>query len=285
MTFLVTKANGYKQTFDRAKVVQTCLRMGATTQIANQIADKIEGKLYEGISTREILQMIFRYMRKFKPGVRNLFDLRKGISLMESKPEFELYVQKLLTYIGYEVGPNRILRGKCGEHEVDATAKKDGVRYFVEAKHHSNYHAFTGLDESRIAYAILEDVNEGYLAGKTGLKFDRAMIVTNTRYSDHAIKYGTCKNILQIGWSMLQTQGLRDIIKEYNMYPLSILKELKKETRKKFVKAGIVMINQLLESNEEELSSKTGLPTQVISQIKHKAKTNSETYYNKNKSD
>jgi len=273
MTFSVTKANGYKQPFDRAKVVQTCLRMGATPQIANQIADKVENKLYEEIPTREILQMIFRYMRKHKPEIKNLFDLKKGISIMESKPEFELYVQKLLTYIGYEVGPSRILRGKCGEHEVDAIAKKDEITYFVEAKHHSSYHSLTGLDESRIAYAILEDTNEGYLEGSTDLKVDRAMIVTNTRYSDHAIKYGTCKNILQVGWSMLQTPGLRDIIKEYSMYPLSCLRELRKETRRKFVNAGIVLIGQVLELDEEELSKKTGLPKQVITEIKQKTQT------------
>lgn len=282
MTFSVTKANGYKQPFDRAKVVQTCLRMGSTPQIANQIADKVENKLYEGISTREILQMIFRYMRKHKPEIKNLFDLKKGISIMESKPEFELYVQKLLTYIGYEVGPSRILRGKCGEHEVDAIAKKDEITYFVEAKHHSSYHSLTGLDESRIAYAILEDANEGYLEGSIDLKVDRAMIVTNTRYSDHAIKYGTCKNILQVGWSMLQTPGLRDIIKDYNMYPLSCLKELQKETRRKMVNAGIVLIGELLESDNEELSRKTGIPQHIIIKIKQKAQINTITHSGKN---
>ena len=40
---------------------------------------------------------------------------------MESKPEFELYVQKLLITLGTKW--SRILRGN-GEHEVDATAKK-----------------------------------------------------------------------------------------------------------------------------------------------------------------
>ena len=38
--------------------------------------------LYDGISTQKILNLIFILMRKSKPAVKHLFDLRRGISLM-----------------------------------------------------------------------------------------------------------------------------------------------------------------------------------------------------------
>jgi len=136
--------------------------MGANRQIAYEIAEKVEKRLYDGISTDKILQMIFRLLRKHKPTIRYFLDLRKGLSLMSSKPEFEKFVQILLAHHGFEVSPNQIIRGKCVGHEVDAIARKDGVTYFVESKHHSNYHIPTGLDESRIARAVLEDVTEGF---------------------------------------------------------------------------------------------------------------------------
>ena len=85
---------------------------------------------------------------------------------MDSKPEFENFVQVLLARNGFEVSPNRLVTGKCVEHEVDAIARKDGITFFVEAKHHVNYHTPTGLDESRIARAVLEDVTEGFRLGK-----------------------------------------------------------------------------------------------------------------------
>ena len=116
----VNKANGYKQQFDRGKVVATCLRMGATPEVAAQIAEKVERDLYEGISTGQILQMIFRYLRSYKPAVKYRFDLRRALSLMEPKPEFETFIRVLLAHSGFEVEGNRVLRGKCGEHEVDA---------------------------------------------------------------------------------------------------------------------------------------------------------------------
>ena len=277
LNVLVTKANGYKQPFDRNKVVQTCLRMGASPQVADKVAGMVERRLYAGISTREILQLTFRFMRKYKPTVKHLLDLRKGLSMMEPKPEFETYIRTLLANSGYEVESNRILRGKCGEHEVDAIAKKDGVTYFVEVKHHYSYHTLTGLDESRIAQAILEDANDGYLLGMSTLKIDRAMIVTNTRYSDHAIQYGSCKNILQIGWSSPHTLGLRDMVQNSALYPLSCLRGIRYETRMRLVNSGIVLVKQLLDADGSELARKAGLPREVAFEIIGRAQASVNT--------
>ena len=273
MPVFVTKADGSKQLFDREKVAKTCLRMGADRRIAFEVADEVEARLYDGIPTRKVLQLIFRLLRKHKPAIRHFLDLKKGLSLMNSKPEFEKFVQILLAHHGFEVSPNRILKGKCVGHEVDAIARKDGVTYFVEAKHHSNYHTPTGLDESRIARAVLEDVAEGFALGKNDVKIDRAMIVTNTRYSEHARRYGKCRNILQIGWSSPKTLGLQNMIEEKKLYPLSCIKGLNSETKMKLVNSGIVLIKQLLEEEPSKLAEETGISRETLKKVIEKAET------------
>ena len=274
MSVLVTKADGSKQTFDKEKVIKTCLRFGANRKTAYEIADKVEQRLYEGIPTAKILRMIFAFMRRRRPSVRYLFDLRKGLSLMSSKPEFEKFIQVLLAHNGFEVSPNRILKGRCVEHEVDAIARQDGITYFVEAKHHSSYHNSTGLDESRIARAVLEDVQEGFARGKTDLKIDRAMIITNTRYSTYAMRYGRCRNILQIGWSSPPNLGLQNMIEKENLYPLSCLRDLKREVRRRLVDAGIVTIQQLVEEDSATLSRTTDLSREMFARIKERINPN-----------
>jgi len=256
------------------------MRMGADVHVAHEVAEKIERKLYNGIPTRMILRMIFKFMRKHKPAVVNLFDLKKGLSLMSSKPEFEIFVQLLLANHGFEVKPNKILRGKCVKHEVDAIARKDAITYFVEAKHHKSYHSLTGLDESRIARAVLEDITEGFMLGRTELKIDRAMIVTNTRYSEHAIQYGLCRNIEQIGWNSSENLGLQNMIYEKKLYPLSCLKGLREEDRMKLVESGIVLIGQLFRENLYELAKRTRLPQLELSGIVEKAMSiSNEVWY------
>jgi hypothetical protein len=247
--------------------------MGVSREKADEVSGKVEKQLYDGIPTSKILQITFRLLHSYKPAVKHLLDLRRGLSLMDSKPEFEVFVQVLLANNGFKVSPNRILPGKCAEHEVDAIAKKNGLTYFVEAKHHVNYHTPTGLDESRIARAILEDVTEGFQCGSCNLKIDRAMIVTNTRYSEHAKRYGKCRDILQIGWNSPTNLSLHSMIEKNSLYPISCLRGLKRKTKTKLVNKGIVLMKQVLEENPSTLARKTRIPKETIRQVIAKAET------------
>ena len=273
MVVMVKKADGSVQPFVKDKIIKTCLRVGANMKIAEEIAENIEAKAYNGIETENILQLIFRYLRKYRPIIQHSVDLRKGLSLLRSKPDFERFVQIMLSEKGYKVTSNRIIRGRCTEHEVDAIASKDDVTYFVEAKHHQNYHTPTGLDESRIARAVLEDVTEGGELGLNNLEINRAMIVTNTKFSEHAKQYGECRGISLIGWSYPPYQGLQDLIEEKKIYPITCLKRLKKETMMKLSSSGIVTMKQLVREESKELARKTELERKTLETIKDRAKS------------
>jgi hypothetical protein len=195
---------------------------------------------------------------------------------MDSKPEFETFVRILLSENGFEVTGNQILQGSCIEHEVDAIARKDDETFFVEAKHHVGYHTLTGLDESRIAYAVLEDITDFVNKGKSSFRVNHAMIVTNTRYSEHARRYGDCKNILQIGWDSPKDCSLQSMIERRKLYPLSCLKGLKHDTRIRLVDCGIVIIKQLTEEDPEKLSKDASLPLEIVKIIVDKAKVSAE---------
>jgi transcriptional regulator NrdR family protein len=64
LTVFVTKFDGTRQQFSKEKIVRTCMRMGATRTVAESVADEIEARIYDGITTRKILQMIFSRLRK-----------------------------------------------------------------------------------------------------------------------------------------------------------------------------------------------------------------------------
>lgn len=265
MGIYVIKADGKRQLFDRAKVVNTCIRMGASREIAGEIAKSVETDVYDGIETVKILQMIFRLLGKYKSVVKYIVGLRESLSLMKSKPDFERYIQILLQEHGYNVSSNQIVRGRCVGHEVDAIARKNGETYIVEVKHHLNFHARTGLDESRIAWAILEDVHEGFELGLCDLKIDKAMIITNTKFSEEANSYGECRGIQQIGWSYPPNNGLQAWIEEKKLYPITYLKNLKIVDRERLASSGIILLSQLVNMNPEELVRTTGISREIIS--------------------
>ena len=272
MAIFVTKADGKKELFDREKVVRTCLRMGAARQVAETVAKKIETSLYDGIETQKILQMIFRQLSRHEPVVKHKIDLRKALSLMKSKPDFEFFIRALLSEHGYEVTPNQILNGKCVEHEVDAIARKDGLTYIVEVKHHSNYHVLTGLDVSRVARAVFEDVTEGFELRLNSLKIDKAMIVCNTKFSEHAERYAECRGIKNIGWNSPPDLNIQTMITEKKLYPITYLKGLTITTTERLTQAGIILLKQLTAKDPRELRRETRLPKEALDVIIKRAR-------------
>ena len=267
----VTKADGSKQLFDKQKIINTCLRLQATLEQAQSIADKIEARAYDGIPTKKILQMVFLYMKKYRPAIGYQIDLRQAIAMLRSKPDFEIFVAKLFEALGYKVETNLIIQGKCVEHEIDVVARKDSEIILVEVKHHVNHHTYSGLDTFLQLNSTLEDLREGYESGKNNFKFTKAILICNTKVSEHAKRYALCKGLEFIAWKFPPEKGLERIIEEYKLYPITFLKGIEREEVYKLADAGIVTIKQLLD-DVEKISRKTGMNKSRLLELQKAAK-------------
>jgi len=267
----VTKADGSKQPFDKQKIINTCLRLQATLEQAQSIADKIEAKAYDGIPTKKILQMVFLYMKKYRPAIGYQIDLRQAIAMLRSKPDFEVFVAKLFEAMGYEVERNLIIQGKCIEHEIDVVARKDSEVILVEVKHHVNHHTYSGLDTFLQLNSTLEDLKEGYESGKNNFKFTKAILICNTKVSDHARRYALCRGLEFIAWKFPQEKGLERLIEEYKLYPITFLKGIERNEAYKLADASVVTLKQLLD-DVEKISRKSGIGKNRILQLQKAAK-------------
>ncbi len=268
----VKKFDGREEPFLKEKIIRTCLRMHASYEQAKAIADEIEKKAYDGIETKKILDLIFKYLKNFKPEVKYQIDLREAIALLKPKPDFERFVQLILNEYGYEVKGNLVLAGGCVEHEIDGILKKENEIIMLEVKHHLNHHVYTGLDTVLEVNSSLEDLKEGFKLGKNAIKFSKALIVCNTKFSDHAIRYAKCKGIELIGWKYPEEKGLERLIEEKKLYPITFLKDLDEKTREKFSFAGIFLLKQILDLSIEELYQRTGIPRSKLKKLVESAK-------------
>jgi hypothetical protein len=267
----VTKADGSKQQFDKQKIINTCLRLQATPEQAKSIADKIEARAYDGIPTKKILQMVFQYMKKYRPAIGYQIDLKQAIAMLRSKPDFEIFVAKLFEAMGYEVKTNLIIQGKCIEHEIDVIARKGNEIILIEVKHHVNHHTYSGLDVFLQLNSNLEDLRLGYESGKNNFKFTKAILICNTKVSDHARRYALCKGLEFIAWKFPQEKGLERLIEDYKLYPITFLKEIERDEAYKLADVGIVTIKQLLD-DAEKISRKSGISKNRVLQLQKAVK-------------
>ena len=255
----VTKADGSLQPFDPGKVRRTLRNLGLGAGDADRVADEIEESVPDGMKTAAVLRMIRARARTVRPAVRHRTDLRRALALLRPKPDFEEFVRVLLREHGYRVQAGCVLAGRCGEHEVDAVASKDGTTIFVEVKHHASHHRMTGLDEGRIARAIVEDLQEGFRSGRCTVSIDGALIVCNTKLSEHAKRYAACRGIGHIGWDYPAEQNLRAMIEETQSYPVTIVSGVGPSASTRLAAAGVFTAKQVAYGDATAIARDTGL--------------------------
>jgi len=268
----VTKANGGRQPFDRGKVQRTLQKMGVGVEDAEGIAREIEESVPDGVKTSAVLQMIRARALAVRPAVAYRTNLRRALALLRSKPEFEEFVRVLLREHGYQVETGGILPGLCGEHEVDGIAQKDGTRDFIEVKHHASPHRMTGLDEGRIARAIVEDLQEGFRSGRCPVSIDGALIVCNTKLTDHAKRYANCRGIGHIGWDYPEEQNLRSMIEETRSYPVTIVAGVSQSTIGRLAAAGFVTAKQVADGDASAIAHLSGVPLKDVQLVAGRAR-------------
>jgi hypothetical protein len=200
-------------------------------------------------------------------------DLRLALSTLKPKPDFEEYTTLLLKDQGYSVRPNEILRGKCIEHEIDAIAQKEDKTVFVEVKHHNRAHTYTALEVPMKVWATLQDLAEGRKLGYHSVDFTSALIICNTKFTDHARTYADCVGVDHMGWKSPTPNGLEDIIERRSLYPITVLTGLDRRLQRLLVENGIILLRQLTEEDAEMLARKQVISTRQLSTLRDKART------------
>ena len=242
----VVKWGGKTQLYDREKIRVTLVKYRLNEAEVNQVLDLVEENLYDGISTKEIFNLIEDKIGSRPRILKN--DLRSALGEMGPKPDFEVFVQKLLEKMGYTVRDDREIVGRCVEHEIDGVAEKDGKLYYIETKHHSKTHTKTPFIHTLAAKAKLDDIRHGFLDGKNVYDFERVILLCNTRLTSHANRYAKCVGIQHIGWKT-PDGGMEKLIRETKTYPVTILGSASKTEKKKLLGTNIVTLDDLLDTS------------------------------------
>ena len=258
----VVKADGSREPFQRKKVFRTCLRICGSSEVAELVSKEVEARVYDGISTKEILQMVFELAAKHRPAIAHRTDLRMALSLLRSKPDFEGFIARLFEKLGYRVRRNLVIQGFCIEHEIDVLAFRGGEVVYVEVKHHVQPHRYVDLDVVEKIWATLLDLREGYEKGLHGFDISKPLVATNTKLTWHASKYARCRGVDILCWNIPRGRSLEELLVRFKMYPVTILKGFNLETLYKVIDMGYMTLKELAEANPEGLSEK-GLPEET----------------------
>lgn len=238
----VIKANKTKELFNEEKVINSIKRAGVPEQIREEVLMHVKSKLYEGISTAEILQHILEFLESSKHSyASSRYSLKEGImSLGPTGYPFEDFISRLLQAEGYKTQVRQILRGECITHEIDVVAEKNDKKVMVEAKFHNSPGTRSQIHVGLYTQARFEDI-------KQHNNFTEAWLVTNTKTTVDVNTYALCKNIQIMSWSYPEGQSLRDLIERHNLHPVTLMTTINQSQKRILLENHFVMCRDIVE--------------------------------------
>ncbi len=264
---LVKKKNGEKAPYDEQKLVQALQRSGANQHDIDIALSQVNKIIHNGISTRKIYEVAYNSLKKRSHYSAGRYRLKRA--MMELGPSgypFEKFIGKIFDAEGYHTKVDQIVNGSCVTHEVDVIARNEIEQIMVECKYHSDTSIKSDVKVALYIHSRFQDVEKTWQKTEefNGLKF-RGMVVTNTRFSDDAMKYASCVNLGLISWDFPRGKSLKDLIDKAGYHPITSLSTLTRSEKSKLLDKGLVLCRDI--SNNVNLLKDIGLQKPKIDRV------------------
>lgn len=238
----IINAAGDEVAFKKHKIVESLMRSGASKGLAKQIAHNVAKKLHTGITTTDVYRDAFAMLKK--EGERHVaarYSLKEAIrDFGPTGYPFEQFVGEILREHGYKVKVGVTVKGFCVNHEIDVLAEKGEEHCFVECKFHNKKSYMTDVKVPLYIHSRFQDVTR-HLERTGDTRERHQWIVTNTGFSQDAMRYGECMGIKLIGWRYPAEGGLEKLIEDIGLHPVTCLTTLTKGQKEALLKREVVL--------------------------------------------
>jgi len=244
----ITKSDGTKQLFEEEKLVNSLRRIGSSAEAIEDVVDQVEKEMKEGMSTTDIYNRAFFLLRKHSTHAAAKYSIRRA--MMELGPDgfpFEKFIARLFQTWGYQTLTDQIMLGRCVDHEIDVLAWKGEELAMVEAKYHNEYGLKSDLKVVLYVKARYDDLMDTVFEND-GLKrkLSGRYLVTNTKFTDKAVRYAECNGLKLIGWNYPAKGNLHDLIFENSLQPIACITSLTRDQKKDLVGRGLLLCTDII---------------------------------------
>jgi hypothetical protein len=247
----VVKNTGELEPFNKEKLIVSLKRSGASDEIIREINKEISKLLYPGIPTRKIYRVAFNQLRKKSILVASQYKLKEAITeLGPSGYPFEVLVGKLFERMGYQIEIGAILEGACVQHEVDVLAKKENMIEIIECKFHNRSSLKSDVKVPLYINSRYQDIINFKNNNRSKFNF-RGWIVTNTRFTDDAVRYSACAGLSLMGWDYPEKNNLKVKIGSSGLYPVTVFTKLTRKEKTSLIENGIIFCGDIITRQNE----------------------------------
>jgi len=247
VSYSVTKADGSTEYFNIEKLRRSLRRAGATPDEMRDVIIVVEQNLYDGIKTGEIYRHAFEILHSLEQPAAARYSLRRALfGLGPTGFPFEKFLGRLFAAEGYTTRTGIIIEGKCAPHEIDIAAYKADHSFVGEAKFHSRPGVKTDLQVAMYSYARLLDLREARICTDDICGIKEFWLITNTKFTSTAEKYGACVGITLLSWDYPKRNNLHDRIQRAGVYPITVLHTLSSNQIATLIQHDLILVSDIL---------------------------------------
>ena len=92
----------------------------------------------------------------------------------------------------------------------------------------------------------------------------KSLLVTNTKFTDRAVKYSRCVGVEILGWNYPRQKGLEYLIESKNLYPITILPSLRRGLAEVFAEKKMMLVQDLLKTDIKKLEKMIRIPQKYL---------------------
>lgn len=268
---IITKASGSQEPFSSEKLRRSLTKSGANEITIDAIISEIESKIYDGMTTKKIYQVAYNLLKRSSRSIAGRYNLKRAI--MDLGPTgfpFEKYIAAIFAWQAYSVQTQVFLEGTCVTHEIDVLAENNTEYLLIECKFHNSVGNVSDVKIPLYIHSRYLDVLNNW-SKTTNSKPLRCCVVTNTKFSTDAIKYGGCVGLRLLGWDYPMKKNLGSLIDQSGLYPITCLTTLTNKEKENILAMEIVLCTALLQ--QVDMLHKIGISKNRMDGIVAEAKT------------
>ena len=168
---------------------------------------------------------------------------------------FERYFAEVLKQEGFSTETGQTIEGQCVTHEIDVIAKKDNKVILTECKFHADTRHKSDVKIPLYIHSRFLDLENQRKKNKNKVKKKyQGWIVTNTRFTGQALKYGACVGLYMLDWNYPENRSLKERIDKASLHPITCLTTLTKNEKRKLLQKMVVLSKDLCQ-DENALQS------------------------------
>jgi Holliday junction resolvase-like predicted endonuclease len=256
----VIKATGETEEYSSRKLETSLRRAGAEKNLVGRVVQEVQRELKPGVSTARIHAVAASRLLKESSVLAAKYSLKRAI--MEFGPQgffFEQFMEAVLGEYGYKTKRGQKMKGECVSHEIDIVADKDNTHYICELKYRNASGAKTDVEVAMYLQARLEDIAKFQVEVESKGIQHVAWLITNTKFTSSAIRYGSCRGLRMTGWRYPKAESLERLIEDKRLYPVTVLPSINHYAKEALAGGGVLFARDILFLDPETLERRFGI--------------------------